>query len=172
MLHVLPLASSRAQRAHAREDGCIGGGFGQAPAPHASAATCAPGRLVRRAAPAAPLRLSSLSSGALCLATAQVRISLVASAALLANQSRTHPVGRGQHAGQSHRRQGRTPVFSFVGKQVAAPCAFGPSGCTRLAVPPNITFNRTRYGSRRKAAPGQAVHRPSAALRRLPPRAG
>jgi hypothetical protein len=35
-----------------------------------------------------------------------------------------------------------------------------------------MSFNRTRYGSRRKAAPGQASHRPSAALRRPPTRAG
>ena len=172
VLHVLPLAPSRAQRALAREVGFIGGGFVRPTALRVWPARSSAGCLARPAAPGAPLKLSSLSSSAPCLATAQVRISRGASAALLANQSHTHPVGRGQHAGQSHRRQGRTPVFSFVGQQVAAPCAFGPSGCTRLAVPPNITFNRTRYGSRRKAAPGQAVHRPSAALRRPPTRAG
>lgn len=40
------------------------------------------------------------------------------------------------------------------------------------AATPNMSFKRIGYGSRRKAAPGQASHRPSAALRRLPTRAG
>jgi hypothetical protein len=37
---------------------------------------------------------------------------------------------------------------------------------------PNTSVNLTRYGRRRLAAPGHGEHRPSAASRHLPPRAG
>ena len=57
----------------------------------------------------------------------------------------------------------------------ASPSAWARFACSsapRKPVRPNMSFNRTRYGSRRKAAPGHTSHRPSAALRRLPTQAG
>jgi len=58
---------------------------------------------------------------------------------------------------------------------------FGRSKCGILLFPifwpqstvlPNPSLNRTRYGSRRLAAPGHSAHCPCAASRRLPQRAG
>ena len=42
----------------------------------------------------------------------------------------------------------------------------------RMQVLPNTSLNLTRYGSQRLAAPGTCGIMPSAAKRRLPPRAG
>jgi hypothetical protein len=42
----------------------------------------------------------------------------------------------------------------------------------RRAVTPNHSFNRTRYGKRRKPGLRHMVHHLSPGLRRLPPRAG
>jgi hypothetical protein len=42
----------------------------------------------------------------------------------------------------------------------------------RCAVGPNTSFNRTRYGKRRKPGLRHMVHHLSPGLRRLPPRAG
>jgi len=58
---------------------------------------------------------------------------------------------------------------------------FGRSKCGILLFPifwaqrtvlPNPSLNRTRYGSRRLAAPGHCANCPCAARRRLPQRAG
>jgi hypothetical protein len=40
-----------------------------------------------------------------------------------------------------------------------------------LTAPANLSFKLTRYGSRRRAAPGASANLPSAARRRLPTRA-
>jgi hypothetical protein len=42
----------------------------------------------------------------------------------------------------------------------------------RCAVGPNTSFNRTRYGKRRKPELRHIVHHLSSGLRRFPPRAG
>jgi hypothetical protein len=42
----------------------------------------------------------------------------------------------------------------------------------RSTAPPNHSFNRTRYGKRRKPGLRHMVHHLSPGLRRLPPRAG
>ena len=42
----------------------------------------------------------------------------------------------------------------------------------RVAASSNPSFNRTRYGKRRKPGPRHMVHHREPGLRRLPPRAG
>ena len=171
VVHVLPLAPSRAQRAPAREDGSIFGGLVEAAAPGASRSARVPGCFNRRASPRAPLRLSSLSASAPCQATAQIRFSLGANTPPLGRQLCTDPVSRNQCAGRSASRQGLAFCFSFVGKQAAAPCAFGLPRGTRLAVPPNITFNRTLHGMR-PGPRGASVHVAPHGPGHMPLRAG
>ena len=171
VVHVLPLAPSRAQRALAREDGCIVGRFVEAAAPGTSRSARVPGCFNRRTSPRASLRLSSLSTSAPCQATAQIRFSLGASSVPLGRQLCTDPVSRNQCAGRSASRQGLAFCFSFVGKQAAAPCAFGLPRGTRLAVPPNITFNRTLHGMR-PGPRGASVHVAPHGPGHMPLRAG
>ena len=68
-------------------------------------------------------------------------------------------------------RSMRTPSRSLPSKAGG----FSPAKalcCSRCAARPNTSVNLTRYGRRRLAAPGAGAHCPSAASRRLPPRAG
>ena len=170
VVHVRPLAPSRAQCAYAREPQGVGRGFGQAAAPSASATSLAP-LAAPCAAPATPLRLSSLSAGAPCRPAAQVRISL-GTCACAARQPGSHPSSQAQSARPAFSSSARSHMaFGIVGKQSAAPCAFGLPGSTRLTVPPNITFNRTLHGMAARP-PSASVHGAPVGQSVMPFRAG
>ena len=140
--HVLPLAPSRAQRAHARQHSCVGS-HARSLDPALDVRSSGTGSCGRSTAPAPSMRLSSLSAGAPYRASAQVRCLFVGGDVAFVGQ---HALSHAQHHGLPAVLQGRPPAGSFVGNQSEAPHAFGSIGCSRTAVPPNIPFNRTPHG--------------------------